>query len=276
MERKFVIAIVAVVAAVIVTAGVFASGILTPANDPTVIRHTVVAPKDQAAAMQTGAIDGGVSWEPYVSDSVVAGSGKALLRSGDYWPNHPCCVIAVDKAWAEQNPEVAMRFLKAHVEATEWIQQTLNEPSSENYTKLMEIGAAFSFRDASVVENATKHMKLEYNITEESKGYFANYTQSYIDLNLAKQSDLEGMGYSSIDDFVDSYVNTEYLEGAANVQPTDQMTTVSVGFLAGDLHQFARVVAESTEIPGYNGESMFAKYGITTTTPDSGRLCRRR
>lgn len=270
MERKYLIAMVIVAAVVVVAAGILASGILTSENDPTVIRHTVIAPKDQEAAIQKGTVDGGVSWEPYVSDSVVAGTGTVLLHSGDYWPNHPCCVIAVDKNWAANNPEVVMRFLKAHVEATEWIQESLAQPGSENYTLLMEIGAKFSFRSTEVVEEATKHMHMDYNITDESKAYLANYTQAYIDLNLIPQNRLGDMGYSSVGDFVDKYVNTEYLEGASSVQPTDQMTTVDVGYLAGDLHQFARVVAESTELPGYGGESIFAKYGIKTQTPVEG------
>ena len=54
MERKYLIAIVAVVAVAIVAAGILASGALNPANDPTVIRHTVIAPKDQEAAIRKG------------------------------------------------------------------------------------------------------------------------------------------------------------------------------------------------------------------------------
>lgn len=273
MERKYLIAIVAVVAVAIVAAGILASGALNPANDPTVIRHTVIAPKDQEAAIQKGTVDGGVSWEPYVSDSVVAGTGKVLLHSADYWPNHPCCVIAVDREWAADNPEVVMRFLKAHVEATEWIQQALAQPDSENYTKLMSIGAAFSFRSTDVVEEATKHMHIGYNITEQSKSYLANYTQAYMDLNLIPKNKIGDMGYSSVEDFVDKYVNTEYLEGIGSVQPTNEMTVVDVGYLAGDLHQFARVVAEdSTILDGtpYEGKSIFEKYGIDTRTPVEG------
>ncbi len=270
MERKYLIAIVAVVAVVVVAAGVLASGILNPANDPTVIRHTVIAPKDQEAAIQTGTVDGGVSWEPYVSDSVIAGTGTVLLHSGDYWPNHPCCVIAVDRQWAASNPDVVKRFLKAHVEATEWIQESLAQPGSENYTLLMNIGAAFSFRSTEVVEEATKHMHMEYNITDESKSYLADYTQSYIDLNLIPQNRISDMGYSSVEDFVNKYVNTDYLQDLDSVQPTNTMTRVDVGYLAGDLHQFARVVAESAELPGYEGKSIFEKYGIDTRTPVEG------
>lgn len=269
MNRRILIAVAAVVAIVVVAAAILASGVLNPSVDPTVIRHTVVAPKDQEAAIQKGTIDGGVSWEPYVSDSIVAGTGKVLLQSGDYWPNHPCCVIAVDKKWAEDNPDVVKRFLKAHVEATEWIVQTLEEPGSDNYSKLMKIGAEFSFRDEKVVENATKNMQLEYNISEQSKSYFENYTQSYIDLNLIGKDKVSAMGYSSIKDFVNSYVNTEYLEGIDDVQPTAEMVKVRVGYLAGDLHQFARVVAENKDITG-DGKSFFEKYGIQTETPLKG------
>jgi len=270
MKRNILIAIVAVVAVVVVAAAVLASGILGPEPDNSVIRYTNIAPKDQATAIQQGVVNGGVSWEPYVSDSVLAGTGHVLLQSGDYWPNHPCCVIAMDRDWAAANPEVAARFLKAHIEATEWIVQTLQDKGSENYTLLMQLGAQFSNRDASVVENATEHMTMEYEIDETSLEYFRNYTEAYMSLGLLNQKHLSDNGYSSVEDFVSKYVNTEYLEAAADVQPTDEMTTVRVGYLAGDLHQFARVVAEATNIPGYDGESMFEKYGIQTTTPQPG------
>jgi NitT/TauT family transport system substrate-binding protein len=273
MERKYLIAIVAVVAVVVVAAGVLASGILNPANDPTVIKYTNIAPKDQSAAIRQGTVDGGVSWEPYVSDSVLDGTGHVLLESGDYWPNHPCCVVAFDKEWAAANSETAQRFVKAHIVATEWIQQTLKEPNSENYTKLMEIGAAFSNRNVSVVAEATKHMQMEYNISDESRQYFQNYTQEYMNLGLLKESNLNDNGYSNVSEFVQQYVNTGYMEAAAGIEPVAanaQLTTVRVGFLAGDLHQFARVVAESTEIPGFDGKSIFATYGIQTTSPQPG------
>lgn len=273
MERKYLVAIVAVVAVVIVAAGVLASGILNPANDPTVIKYTNIAPKDQSAAIRQGVVDGGVSWEPYVSDSVLDGTGHVLLQSGDYWPNHPCCVIAFDKQWAAGNSETAQRFLKAHVVATEWIQQALEDPESEDYAKLMEIGAEFSNRNENVVAEATKHMQLEYNISDESRRYFENYTEAYMDLGLLEESNLRDNGYTNVSEFVQQYVNTAYLEAAADIEPVADgapLTTVRVGFLAGDLHQFARVVAESTEIPGFNNKSIFATYGIRTTSPQPG------
>ncbi len=274
MNRKILISIIAIVAVVVVAAAVLASGVLNPPADNNVVKYVNIAPKDQAAAIQQGTVDGGVSWEPYVSDSVIAGTGHSVLDSGDYWPNHPCCVIAMDKDWAAANPDVAARFLKAHIEATEWIVQTLEEPGSENYTLLMQLGATFSNRDAAVVENATQHMGMVYGIDDQSREYFKNYTQAYMDLGLVTESKLSDNGYSSIDDFVSKYVNTAYLDAAADVQPTTEMTTVRIGYLAGDLHQFARVVASSNEVfaddDPYAGMSMFEKYGINVQTPQPG------
>lgn len=271
MNRNYAIIAVVAVVAVVAVAGVFASGIFNQPTDNTVVKYTVVAPKDQKTQLQQGAIDGGVSWEPYVSDSLTAGTGHALIWSGDYWPNHPCCVIAVDKTWAAANEDTVKRILKAHVEATEWIQTTLENPGSENYTLLMNLGAEFSNRDVSVVENATEHMDMVYDITDESRNYLANFTQGYIDLNQVSANALSQRGYSSVDDFVNQYVNTEYLNDTDDVQPSDTIVaTVPIGYLAGDLHQFARVVAESDELPGYEGKSIFEKYGIQTTTPQAG------
>ena len=70
--------------------------------------------------MQQGTIDGGVSWEPYVSDSVVAGTAKALIQSGEIWPNHPCCRRCGYQIHPIQ-PQTVAKVLKAHMEANLWI-----------------------------------------------------------------------------------------------------------------------------------------------------------
>jgi NitT/TauT family transport system substrate-binding protein len=267
MKRNSIILAVVAVVAVLVVAAVLLSGALAPSSSKA-IRYTEVAPAQQQDFIKSGQIDGGVSWEPYVSDSVEAGTGNVLVWSGDIWPDHPCCVVAVDAAYAAANPDVVAKVLKAHIEASMWIADTIankDTPGGQaNYTLLLNIGAQFSDRSTEVVDAAMQHLKIVYNITTESVAYFKMFTQEYINASLIQSGKI-----ADIDSFLNGFIDLQYLDAAKDVQPVaagSALTTVSIGYLQGDLHQFARVVAENTTVGG--GRSLFNTYGIQTTTPN--------
>lgn len=223
-----------------------------------------IAPGDQKAQLNGGIVQAGIAWEPFVSDAVLDGTAHLWSWSSDIWPGHPCCVVAVDKDFLADNEELVLRFLKADMEATDWITQTLEEPDSDNYTMMLEMGAAFSQRNTTVVENSFLHMTLQYEITDEFLDGLETITQKYIDLGLVDAGKVQERGYSDIEHFVSSYVNSSLLTQAAEVEPSDTVLNpdnpIRVGFLAGDIHQFARYVALNTTVGG--GMSLFEKYGV--------------
>jgi NitT/TauT family transport system substrate-binding protein len=257
-----------VVVAALVVAGLFLSGAVNLGGKT--IKYTDVAPVDQQAQIQSGNIDGGVSWEPYVSDSILAGTAHALVWSGDIWPDHPCCVVVADGDFLNSNPDAVNRVLKAHIEANLWIADAIanKETNPTNYTLLLQIGASFSGRSTEVVDSSLQHMKLTYNITSESVAYFKQFTEDYVDAGLIQSNRV-----SDVNSFVNGLIDATHLEAAANIQPVDDgftPITVRIGYLQGDLHQFARVVAENIEVGG--GKSLFATYGIQTALPDGATV----
>jgi len=234
-----------------------------------VVYWVTIAPANQEAAIQKGVVDGGVSWEPYVSDSLLGGTAVVLNWSGDIWPNHPCCVMIADRSFAENHPNLVMRVLKADIEANRWIADAWAHPGSANYSLLLQIGADFSHRNISVVASAMNHMKLDYRMNQTFVDYMKIFTQDYIDLGLINQESIGDRGYSSINDFVAKYIDGSYLAAADAVTPSDVIVgEVRIAYLAGDLHQFARVVAENKDVGG--GKSLFEKYGIKTLDPLPG------
>jgi hypothetical protein len=95
------------------------------------------------------------------------------------------------------------------------------------------------------------------------------FTQSYIDLGQIDQSKLGARGYSSVNDFVANYVDGSYLASADSVLPSNVIVgEVRMAYLTGDLHQFARVVAENKTVGG--GKTLFEKYGVRTVDPLPG------
>ncbi|MCJ7516407.1 MAG: ABC transporter substrate-binding protein [Methanomassiliicoccales archaeon] len=254
----------------IVVIGIAAAGCLGPSEKTEkVVYWVTIAPKDQKVAIQRGDVDGGVSWEPYVSDSLLGGTGRVLEWSGDVWPNHPCCVVAADKSFAQSHPNLVMRVLKAHIEANRWIADAWAHPGSANYTLLLEIGAKFSNRNDSVVAAAMGHMTLDYRMNEQFIAGLKMFTETYITLKQIDQSKLSARGYSSVNDFVANYVDGSYLASADSVLPSDVIVgDVRMAYLTGDLHQFARVVAENRTVGG--GQTLFEKFGVRTIDPLPG------
>jgi len=217
---------------------------------------TPVPPKDQQANFVSGAIDAGVSWEPYCSDSILAGDAHVLKWSGEIWPNHPCCVVAVKTSYLSSNPDLVARITRAHIDADMWLVDALAHPDGANYTLLMQMGATFSGRSTDVVAAAIEHIKYSYELTSEVQDGFGEFTQMFIDLN---QTSLGS--YASVDAFVSDFVDTSIVTAALAVQPSETILgTVNLGFLAGDLHQFARVIAMNTTVGG--GQTLYQKFGI--------------
>lgn len=251
--------IVAIVVAIVVVVAAVAAYYYWP-TDGGGTKKTVywigIPPKDQQASLVSGAVDGAVSWEPYCSDSIVAGDAHVLLWSGDIWPNHPCCVVAVKTSFLNEHPDLVARMVRAHIEADLWIQDALEHPGGTNYTLLMQMGSSFSARSVEVVEAATQHIKYSFELTPQVTDWFGNFTQMFIDLN---QTNLGS--YASVDAFVNDLVDDSALSAALAVQPSNEIIgTVNLGYLTGDLHQFARVVAMNSTAGG--GMSFYEKFGI--------------
>lgn len=272
MDKK--IAIIAVVIVAIVLGGIVAVTMLGGGEDEEkTIYWIAVPPVNQKDQIAQGLIDGGVSWEPYCSDSIVSGTGHALIWSGDFWAQHPCCVLAVNKQFADGNPELVARVVAAHVEATEWILSTIENKASnpDNYSKLLAMGAAFSGRDTTVVAASLEHMTLLYEINDQLKEYLVNFTNEFIGLNQTSMAAVTARGYDNVTAFIDTFVDDSYLSTAATLSKVDStLGTVRLGFLQGDLHQFARVVASNVTMwdgTAYQGKNLFTQWGVEISSP---------
>lgn len=228
------------------------------------IKAVKIAPKDMKASLDSGDIAGYVAWEPYCSDSVVGGVGKTLHLSGEIWPGHPCCVVAVEKNFASSNPDLVKHFLKAHMEATTWMVNALADNTSMEYSLLVDIAVDFTARDEAVVKEALSHMTYVYLLTEDFYDGLKEYTDKLIEFEIVTDDKISERGYEDTEDFVDKYVDETYLQDAATVTPTStSLGTVRVGYLLGDLHQLAYPVAKNSDVGG--GKSLFEKYGVTVT-----------
>jgi NitT/TauT family transport system substrate-binding protein len=259
--------IVAVLVAVVVIVAAVSATFLMFRNEGGTVLYITKAPADMRGALAAGQIDGYIAWEPFVSDSVVGGVGEVLMWSDEIMPNHPCCVVAASNDFLQgpNGVELTERFLKAHIEANQWMADALADPNGDNYTLLVNIATQFTARNASVVEAAFEHIKYGYEMNDDFRSALEQFTDMYIDTNMTTPAKLTLRGYSSVDDFIQNYVNSTYLAAAVTIAPSSTILNpddpIRVGFLLGDLHQLAKAVAENKNILG-TGKSMYEEYGL--------------
>lgn len=88
-------------------------------------RQIVASPmRDSMEHIMNRKIGASVMWEPYPSLLQDAGAGKILFEEGigeDYLTG-----LVANKAWAAENPEIAIAYLKAHLRAHQMIRSQLD------------------------------------------------------------------------------------------------------------------------------------------------------
>lgn len=143
-------------------------------------------------ALEAGKIDGFIAWEPYVSMAEQKGYGHAIAYSRDIWKDHPCCVVIATDQFIKEHPDQLRKFLKVHVEATEYLNTHKNESAS--------IVAEALGTDPAVEKRAFQNMK-----------FIAVPTSSFID-NVMKFVGIEKqLGYIKKDLKKDDIFDLKYL-----------------------------------------------------------------
>jgi NitT/TauT family transport system substrate-binding protein len=128
------------------------------------------------------------------------------------------------------------------------------------------MGASFANRSNAVVADAVAHTGYSYEMTPQVVDYFKLFTSEFIQLGQLSNATLTSRGYSNVTNFINDFVNTTVVQTALTVSPSPTILgNIRLGYLNGDLHQFARVVAMNTSLWG--GQTAFQKYGLNVTSP---------
>jgi len=82
---------------------------------------------DMVPALTNGAIDAAIMLEPFLSMVVAAGSGSVLVRASEVMPGtSQAFVVFADRMM--QDPDLAVRFLRAYHRTNSWIREALTTP----------------------------------------------------------------------------------------------------------------------------------------------------
>lgn len=122
--------------------------------DASAVKIIVVKPPEMLPALKAAQIDAAMVWEPYPSMATAGGSGRVLINSQKIWPHHPCCVLIVDNAFLEKNPDTVRRFVAAHVKATEYIRK--------NPVEAADMAHLFTGQNTAITRQALKNIEFGY------------------------------------------------------------------------------------------------------------------
>ncbi|RAP51914.1 MAG: nitrate ABC transporter substrate-binding protein [Methanosphaera sp. rholeuAM130] len=70
-------------------------------------------------ALKTGSLDAALTYEPFVSIATELNNATLVKKSGDIYPNHPCCVVAVSDKFISERPDTVAKIVDIHKQATE-------------------------------------------------------------------------------------------------------------------------------------------------------------
>ena len=102
---------------------VLALGCVQTVTEERPLYIVTLPPSTMLDQLKSGDIDGFIAWEPFNAEAVVSGYGRYLIQSGEVWPNHPCCVLAVSDSYKDD--KIIEALVWAHIKATQMIQQIM-------------------------------------------------------------------------------------------------------------------------------------------------------
>ncbi len=152
-----------------------------------------LSPGDIYTSLESGSIDAGVTWEPYITKSVSSGVADVIQDGTGYKYN--VNVIIADAAFLEKNPEISARLLKVLNRAAKWA----NEHEEESLDILAKASGLDSSAFAATFEKFDRSLFLDQKKIDSIKE-----TADY----LRKQGTIR----SDVD--IDSVIDLSFLKAA--------------------------------------------------------------
>ena len=222
---------------------VFATGCVTQSGQSkSVVYETSLKVGDMNEQLRIGNIDGFIVWEPVSSSAVLSGTGKILVYSKEIWPDHPCCIIAAStNALQKLDRNATLGFVWAHVKGTDFV----NDP--KNHDKTVQYIAEHAGVSTQAANESLKNIRYTYETNVSSIRDYYNELKNTSYLN-KKVTDI---GYSSEDQFFDSFVVQDYVREVKdnlakdpNWRPVSTNATIKFGALPANSHDIADYVAQ--------------------------------
>ena len=134
-----------------------------------------MGPGDAVTAITAGKVD--AVFLPHPSPAVIEslGKGKSVVKSGEMYPNHPCCVLVVSGKLIREHPEIVEQILRTHMKAIDYIATNQNDAAAiyakKTSAKLDDVKASLKEWDGSfaadpnlIVAPVMDYAKIQYDL----------------------------------------------------------------------------------------------------------------
>lgn len=151
-----------------------------------------IANPDQLTLFQKGEIDAAWAPEPWASRLIEEAGGKLFLDERDLWPNRQFVTtnLIVSTKFLREHPDLVKKWLRAHVELTEWIRKSPRDAQSVlNQQIQKDTGKALP---PKVLEISFARLEVTYNPIRNS---LVRSAQAAFDLGLIgrEKPNLDGL-----------------------------------------------------------------------------------
>ena len=127
------------------------------------VRLTPIANPDILALFRRREIDGAWVPEPWGARLLIEGGGQIFIDETEHWPGGQFCtaLIAVNREFADQHPELVKAWLTAHVDLTLWIREN---PAAAKAIVNSEIARLTGNQlPQDVLDSAFEHLTVTYD-----------------------------------------------------------------------------------------------------------------
>ena len=87
-------------------------------------------PGDAVTAITAGKVDAVFLPTPSPSVVVNQGKGKIVVRSGEMYPNHTCCVLVVSGKLIRERPDIVRQIIRTNDKAVAYNEQNMDEAAA--------------------------------------------------------------------------------------------------------------------------------------------------
>jgi len=237
--RGKVIVVLALLLAATTLLGLASCGGADPEGIVTVVQ---IAPAGMEDALAAGEIDAFLAWEPFPAKAVAAGTGHYLVQSGEIWPDHPCCILAVSQEGADARTEEALLWV--HAKATRFL------VAQARQEEVLDYGVELASEPRAIVSEALSHMS--FSPTDPLPG-LRKIAEDLKGLGLLPSDTGEAFwrGFGRTDRLA---AVSERLQADPTWVPAAGPGELRLGYIAKDLHQLALYVGVK--------ERLFEKVGL--------------
>jgi NitT/TauT family transport system substrate-binding protein len=139
-----------------------------------------MGPGDASIALTAKQVNAVFLPQPSPAVLEIEGNGKSVVKSGEMWPGHVCCVLLVSGKLIRENPELVKEIINIHIKANEYIKESPEDAAGIASKKL---GLSKETILYSMENSDTKYIHNPNDIIP----YMEAYAKEHYDLGYTKK-----------------------------------------------------------------------------------------